>query len=895
MASSSSTPSSSRSTIVKLEHDTSSPLPPAQAAPSAGTTVVRGRGREASGVVKKKSQRTPTPSPPPPTTYRDIPLLSTSAETPWVYHLARFVHHQRMDPTDESTFVPPLKLNRKHPPKVKQPNPKPGDPVVDRHGRPIKLPGGESLLWPRTGEDLTEHHKLIDRMKPQEKQASSQYDASLVAPSGAPVNRSGSRPLFQKRVRQIHKASATARRIHNDETLPWVLEDFETGHGWESSRTPRKDSLAALAKHFDEGGSGLADGSGGDGDAGADGVKAEQAGPERPDGEGQKEPNNHENKIIQHAPWVGKLEGSDQSLSSSETSSAQVLFVFDERNQGGFRVIPVRKTYRFMQRSRFANELGDEEREKEYARLQRSRDVTSDKFAGRVTAARGPLGSGSGASSAGSSGRLANGTRGGLAMPGSFGRTLSGGVKKEEGLDDDWAQMRGLSLNTTSSRSRGLISVSGGSSSRRGGGMDDEDGGFHRRDNDEGATYDELDYQEDFADDEERMGGEAELVEDTEAREMEDRLKREMAKAGVGGDDDDAGAGDDGDDTDLFGDDHLRRGRPREDDQLTGTGRQMKKIMKALARREGGQEEYESDDDINPYASEDEEDDDEPAIANPEEAMRRAKEEKEREEKEAARLAGTLPGTPVSTGPGAASTQKPSTQSDRASRGVTPVPSTSGKTTNSGAVTPSKRAAQQQQAHKGRASHGGQSSSGHHRVGSGHADVAKRAAGSRGGSPAQSRSPSPGPQGGHHVPRQSSPLAEQDAHSSTAVGAGIKRPASPIRDASMGTSGSGSANASSGGRVPSDAKRLRTDSATSSANSRVSSPTSSAGNAVSSLEAELISLVRSSQVSTIGEVIARFRKRLQQKPEIKQEMMGAFKRVLTGGVKGETLRVKEGF
>lgn len=485
-------------------------------------------------------------------------------------------------------------------------------------------------------------------------------------------------------------------------------------------------------------------------------------------------------------------------------------------------------------------------------------------------------------------------------MPGSFDCSLAEGVKREEGYDDDWASMRGLSLsNTSSSRPRGLVSVSGGSSSRRGGGADyDEDGAFHRRDDDEGATYDELDYQEDFADDEERMGGEAELVEDAEAREMEDRLKREMAKAGVGADDDETGGGDGPDDSDLFGDETLRRGRVREDDQLTGTGRQMKKIMKALARREGGLEEYESDDDINPYASEDE-DEEEPAIANPEEAIRRAREEKEREEKETAKLAGILPGTPSSSGLGTGASQKPPTNSERTSRGSTPVPTSSGKSTASGAVSPSKRAAQQQQpsqAQRGRPSHGAQSS-GHHRMGSGHADVAKRAAGSRGGSPAQSRSPSPGPQSSHHAPRQSSPLAGEtgshDSYPPASSGAGIKRPASPIRDASIGFSMAG--NVQSGSRVSSDIKRLRTDSTSSSPNSRVSSPSASGTNAVSPLEAELISLVRSQQVSTIGEVIARFRKRLQQKPEIKQEMMSAFKRVLTGGVKGETLRVKDGF
>jgi hypothetical protein len=48
-------------------------------------------------------------------------------------------------------------------------------------------------------------------------------------------------------------------------------------------------------------------------------------------------------------------------------------------------------------------------------------------------------------------------------------------------------------------------------------------------------------------------------------------------------------------------------------------------------------------------------------------------------------------------------------------------------------------------------------------------------------------------------------------------------------------------------------------------------------------------------VKSIAEVIARFKRRLQERPELKGEMMAAFKRVLTGGTKGEALRVKEGY
>lgn len=110
---------------------------------------------------------------------------------------------------------------------------------------------------------------------------------------------------------------------------------------------------------------------------------------------------------------------------------------------------------------------------------------------------------------------------------------------------------------------------------------------------DEG-DYDELDFEEDFADDEERMGGPGEGdngADDEEARELEERLKREMRAANRVGD---SGAQEESaDESDL---------EEEERKTLTGTGKQMKKLMRALGRREGN-EAYESDEDKNPYAS----------------------------------------------------------------------------------------------------------------------------------------------------------------------------------------------------------------------------------------------------------------------------------------------------
>lgn len=862
--------------IVKAEPGSSAPAQSSGSAPRPGavsstTTTPATQIYSGSRIVKKQR----SDSPPPPTGYRDIPLLSTSAQSQWVHHLLRFAHHTRIDPTDEAQFVPPLKLNRKQPPKVKSSGPQPGDPVVDRYGKPVKLPNGQTLAWPKAGDDLTEHRKAIDKMKPQEKAPSAQYDASLVAPSAASAKRVNNKFAFQKRVRQIHKASTTSRRLHNDESTPWVMEDFETPNYWESSRTGRKDNLYALAKHLEEGGTGLDEASG--------------EGPKKEDGSSDVKP--ADQMIVKHAPWIGKLEGDDMALGSADTasgSSSMVLFVFDERGQGGFKVVPVRKQYRFMQKSRFAKQLNDEEREQQYAKQQKSRELAPEKFAARLTGNSGAIAAARGGSSSGGS----SGRGGLLGLPGmasSRGGSSSGGVKKEEGWDDDsWPALRGLSLHSgASGRPRGLVAVSGGSGRRRGAG--DDDGDFHRRGGDDGGTFDELDYQEDFADDEERMGGEAELVEDNDAREMEERLKREMAKAGAGGDEDgdDMHGNDDADDApqgNMWGETSRRN---REDDQLTGTGRQMKKIMKALSRREGGLEDYDSDEDVNPYASE-ESDDEEVAMANPEEALRRALEEKEREAKEAAK-SGNASGSKTASAIGTPATGKSNLPSGTNSRGATPAPSGNNAANGRKDTTP-RHNKNKQQAQAGRKSNGA-----HHRVGSGHADLAKRATtnaasnaggsastqGSRSGSPAGSRSPSPGRD---FTPRQSSPLADTN----NSAGASLKRPGSPTLSSNNTTT-----DTTSTGSNDTTNKRLKTTSGDSSSNrgSRASSPTAPP----SSLEMELINLVRSGTVKSITEVIMKFRKRLQDNSAMKAEMTAAFKRVLTGGVKGESLRVKDGF
>lgn len=85
--------------------------------------------------------------------YRDIPLYSMGA-TNAMTHLMKFASHTRVDPNQETQFVPPVKLNRKMPLRLKMPPAQPGDVVVDKWGKPVMDKDGQPLTWPAPGFDL---------------------------------------------------------------------------------------------------------------------------------------------------------------------------------------------------------------------------------------------------------------------------------------------------------------------------------------------------------------------------------------------------------------------------------------------------------------------------------------------------------------------------------------------------------------------------------------------------------------------------------------------------------------------------------------------------------------------------------------------------------------------
>ena len=319
---------------------------------------------------------------------------------------------------------------------------------------------------------------------------------------------------------------------------------------------------------------------------------------------------------------------------------------------------------------------------------------------------------------------------------------------------------------------------------------------------------DELDFQEDFADDDERMEMlDRDPYEDEETRELDQRLRDEMRKA----ENEDEGDED------------------KETRTLTGTGKQMKKIMKALGKREGN-EAYESDEE-NPYASDDSEEED-LAVANPEKALEEAREERLKREREAGKEASNKPsprgdsrsGTPA---PPSSSNESPS----RISRAGTP---------------PANRQASLP-------------------PGSGHAAAAHRATSpQRNVSKSRSRVGSPGA-------------------SSLGPGTGLSASAGNKRRADGTAVGDTSTDSAVNN---SSAKRARTSSGRpasprspsgSTSGSRSASP--SAKSPQNDIEATLIELLRTGTNVTTHDVVIRFKMQVAKDEEGKKKLASALKRV----------------
>lgn len=200
-------------------------------------------------------------------------------------------------------------------------------------------------------------------------------DAGLIGPSATANNATRQKAgMFQKRVREVYKASSVARKTMNEEALPWVLEDWETKKKWEPARTVNKKGLKALELAVKARKEGAAwpvristkvkpeededvkkeEGIGNRG--GRKGKKKEEDSSE----EDEEDPHG-----ANHSPWIGKLDGEAHESASTSAGGAMshALFIFDDRGAGGFRMVPVSRMYKFLQRPKHANRIGWEEAE----------------------------------------------------------------------------------------------------------------------------------------------------------------------------------------------------------------------------------------------------------------------------------------------------------------------------------------------------------------------------------------------------------------------------------------------------------------------------------------------------------------------------------------------------
>ncbi|KAI0347540.1 Rap30/74 interaction domain-containing protein [Trametopsis cervina] len=272
-------------------------------------------------------------------------------------------------------------------------------------------------------------------------------------------------------------------------------------------------------------------------------------------------------------PWVME-DSSGQEVwvaAMEEVSKAQTQAMFMPTTKKEFKFVPAHRWYKFQKKPNY--HIPDlEEAETLMSRIQKNKDperwfLRKKQGASEETKA------------------MFKGERGGSVVPSGASLVYSAGESLGPG---------GRKLRTVDSGMGGLF------------GDEDEDGVPSRRQKEReyGAEgdLDELDFEEDFADDEEKPEAEAD---DEEAKELEERLKREYKNAN------------------KTREGYIDESEEEEDmSELTGAGKDMQKLMK---KHEKNNAYDDSDDDKNPYASSEEEPDEEvpivpqgPAIIPPE-------------------------------------------------------------------------------------------------------------------------------------------------------------------------------------------------------------------------------------------------------------------------------------
>ncbi|GAA5867692.1 hypothetical protein JCM3774_003378 [Rhodotorula dairenensis] len=502
--------------------------------------------------------------------YNDFLLRSSAppSDSGWKYNVMKFtaVGDRVIDPADESLFLRPVKLNRKDPRTVRRLT----DEDRERHNKRAL----ERAAKAAGSSDLGAGAMDVDEAKPGEVKAEDgsaeegggadkeELDPELVGKGvdgTTTVQRRGPRGQFKKKFQRVYVASEEARRLKREEWQPWVLEDDEGRERW----------VGRL-----EGGAGEIGGGGGANKNGGAASTQGRIAPSTSTGTGAR---------------TASLDGWRPAAEASATGgggSAYVAFVFGD-NGDEFKVVPINRWYRFNQGPKYLT-LAEEEAEAEYARQQKSKEHERWTMRRRAAPTSAPA-SGSATPRAGTSGQTvatASSLRSRMLE-----RSTVGTKPDPDGGDlDDLGRPRIRTVISSTSGGAGgggSDSLRGRKGPRRRGGQDQDD--------------DEFDYEEDFQDDEEGIAKIDDLADEEETRELEERIRREMRAVERPDAIPDEPADDD-------------------DDRLTGTGKEIKKLVRKSDKT--GLYESDDDDDDNPYASSDAESDGAASTASADRAER---------------------------------------------------------------------------------------------------------------------------------------------------------------------------------------------------------------------------------------------------------------------------------
>ncbi|CAH7667807.1 hypothetical protein PPACK8108_LOCUS2234 [Phakopsora pachyrhizi] len=300
--------------------------------------------------------------------------------------------------------------------------------------------------------------------------------------------------------------------------------------------------------------------------------------------------------------WIGRFEsagaGSGPASSAATTGSSKVptykasnyvVFCLD-KNGENFTILPCHRFNKFTHCPNY-DTLGPEEAEAAYEKMQKT---TTKEDVGRWFMQL------CGAAASSNSMNPINQSTGNSS---SIGISTSD-FKQKQSLKPSIFDESKISLGSASRPQVKAVSVFGGRKGKftavHGGGNlmgKDEDEDVKPKLGQDG-DFDEVDYDEEFANDEEGAGNlNDEAMEEDELWELDERMKWEMLAAGRAGDEEKDRDNMIVDKDDLFG----------KRDNLTKKGKAVKKL---LMRKADNNDAYNSDDDVkNPYASEEEESD----------------------------------------------------------------------------------------------------------------------------------------------------------------------------------------------------------------------------------------------------------------------------------------------